>query len=211
MGSEISVSTKEETLTLLLRKGECSAASLACDLGISVQAVRRHLRGLQNNGLVIAKQISLGPGRPFNLWQLTSKGHNQFKDESSAFALDLLSSIQDNLPAHLMIELLTKQASDKAKIYRNKIGKGSLEKRLKELVKLRNQEGYLAESHLSEDGMSWFLQEYSCSIREIAEEFPIVCEQELDLIRKTFPECQVQRVQWRLEFGHACGFHICPL
>ncbi len=45
----------------------------------------------------------------------------------------------------------------------------------------------------------------------IAEEFPAVCDQELLLIRRTVPDCLVERVHWRLEGGHACGFRITPL
>jgi DeoR family suf operon transcriptional repressor len=45
----------------------------------------------------------------------------------------------------------------------------------------------------------------------IAEQFPCVCDQELQLIRHTFPDCQVERVHWRLEAGHSCGFRLTPL
>jgi DeoR family suf operon transcriptional repressor len=45
----------------------------------------------------------------------------------------------------------------------------------------------------------------------IAEAFPVICDQELQLIQQTFPDCQVERVQWRLEAGHACGFRLIPL
>jgi DeoR family suf operon transcriptional repressor len=44
----------------------------------------------------------------------------------------------------------------------------------------------------------------------IAEEFPMVCDQELQLIRHTFPDCQVERVHWRLEDDHFCGFRLTP-
>jgi DeoR family suf operon transcriptional repressor len=37
-----------------------------------------------------------------------------------------------------------------------------------------------------------------------------VCDQELQLIRSTFPDCQVERVHWRLEQGHSCGFRLSP-
>jgi DeoR family suf operon transcriptional repressor len=30
------------------------------------------------------------------------------------------------------------------------------------------------------------------------------------LIRNTVPDCEVERVHWRLEGGHACGFRITP-
>ena len=50
-----------------------------------------------------------------------------------------------------------------------------------------------------------------CSVQRIAEEFPVVCDQELLLLRSTVPDCRVERVHWRLEGGHACGFRITPI
>ena len=64
---------------------------------------------------------------------------------------------------------------------------------------------------LDEDGQSWNLQEAHCSVQRIAEEFPTICDQELLLIRRTVPDCRVERVHWRLEGGHTCGFRITPI
>ena len=80
MSFEVPATTRQATLTLLLKQGETSAASLAAALGISVQAMRRHLRSLEEDGLVSASIFSHGPGRPSNLWQLTSQGQNYFND-----------------------------------------------------------------------------------------------------------------------------------
>ena len=54
MGAQAQAPTRETTLTLLLRQGETSAATLAETLGISVQAMRRHLRSLEDDELVEA-------------------------------------------------------------------------------------------------------------------------------------------------------------
>jgi len=54
------------------------------------------------------------------------------------------------------------------------------------------------------------LSEFHCSVQRIAEEYPALCDQELQLIRHTFPDCRVERVHWRLEKGHSCGFRISP-
>jgi DeoR family suf operon transcriptional repressor len=45
----------------------------------------------------------------------------------------------------------------------------------------------------------------------IAQEFPLLCDQEIQLLRHTFADCQVERVHWRLQEGHPCGFRITPL
>ena len=69
----------------------------------------------------------------------------------------------------------------------------------------------MTELNIAKDGSGWYLSAIHCSIRNIAEKYPLVCDQELQLIRNTFPDCDVQRVQWRLEKGHSCGFHITPI
>ena len=61
MTTEAQAPTREATLTLLLRQGESSAANLAASLGISVQAMRRHLRSLEDDGLVEASPTPTGP------------------------------------------------------------------------------------------------------------------------------------------------------
>ena len=206
-------STREATLSLLLRQGSSSASNLAACMGISVQAMRRHLRSLENDGLVESHLISDGPGRPSNFWQLTSQGHNCFNnaDGSQKFALDLLASIEANLSKENVTRILNLQAIEKAIKYRKKIGNGSLNSRLEKLIELRQQEGYLSELSLSNDGFGWYLNAFHCSIKSIAEEYPVVCDQELLLLRNIFPDCDVQRVQWRLENGHSCGFKVNPM
>jgi len=200
--------TRTAALALLLRKGEATAAELADSLAVSVQVMRRHLRSLEDDGLVQACPAPEGPGRPSNRWHLTSKGQGQFPDGSEHFALSLLESMAGSLPPELVQNLLEHQALQKANDYRDRVGQGSLQERLERLVDLRRHEGYVAE--YSADGDGWVMSEFHCSVMRIAEQFPCVCDQELQLIRHTFPDCQVERVQWRFEQGHSCGFRLVP-
>ncbi|NDG74573.1 MAG: iron-sulfur cluster biosynthesis transcriptional regulator SufR [Synechococcaceae bacterium WB8_1B_136] len=202
--------TREAALTLLLRQGEVTAAQLADQLAVSVQVMRRHLRSLEEDGLVEASPAAEGPGRPSNRWRLTTAGRSHFPDGSEHFALGLLTSMAASLPADLVDQLLRQQAADKAADYRHRIGEGSLPQRLAQLVELRRGEGYVAEVHPDPDGQGWVMSEFHCSVMKIAEQFPCVCDQELQLIRHTFPDCQVERVHWLLEGGHACGFRLQP-
>ena len=210
MTTEVQATTREATLKLLLKQGEASAAKLAALMGISVQAMRRHLRSLESDGFVEATLIAEGPGRPSNSWQLTSNGFNCFNaiSGSEQFALELLASIESTLSEKNMVDVMHSQMDEKVIYYRENIASGALNIRLEKFVELRKQEGYLTELHLSKDGTSWYLNAFHCSIRNIAEEYPIVCDYELQLIRNVFSDCEVQRVQWRLEGGHSCGFQI---
>jgi DeoR family suf operon transcriptional repressor len=200
--------TRDAVLAWLLRKGEATAGELAEQLNVSVQVMRRHLRSLEEDGLVQASPAPEGPGRPSNRWQLTTKGQGQFPDGSEHFALGLLESLAGTLPPELVNNLLEQQALQKAGDYRQQVGEGSLRERLERLVDLRRHEGYVAEFYA--EGEGWVISEFHCSVMRIAEQFPCVCDQELQLIRHTFPDCQVDRVQWRLEQGHSCGFRLLP-
>ena len=210
MGAPSQAPTREATLTLLLRQGEIDAAGLASQLGISVQAMRRHLRTLEDEGLVESTTATAGPGRPSNLWRLTSRGHQHFPDGSETFAIGLLDSLAQSLPPEMLSALLQQQAQDKADQYRRHLGDAPLEERVRALVDLRSREGYVSDMAPAQDGRGWCISEFHCSVQRIAEEFPAICDQELQLIRMTFPDCQVERVHWRLESGHSCGFQISP-
>lgn len=210
MGAHTQAPTRETTLTLLLRRGDTSASELASLLGISVQAMRRHLRSLEEEGLVESSPMPAGPGRPSNRWRLTDQGHQHFPDGSEDFALGLLQSMTATLPPEAMTSLLAQQAQDKAEAYRRQIGTAPLEQRVAVLAELRRREGYVTDLQPDPDGNSWCLSEFHCSVQRIAAEYPVVCDQELELMRQTFPDCQVERVHWRLKGGHSCGFRITP-
>lgn len=217
-GPSSTAPTREAALTILLREGEATASDLARRLGVSVQVMRRHLRSLEEDGLVEACSSHDGPGRPSNRWHLTPQGHERFPDGSEHFALGLLQSISSSLPPETLRAVLQDQARAKATLYRQRIGDGPLRDRLERLVELRRQEGYVAELRADTEPppgeptqpQGWILSEFHCSVMRIAEEFPMVCDQELQLIRSTFPDCTVERVHWRLEEGHFCGFRLTP-
>lgn len=205
--------TRKAALALLLRLGEATATDLSVQLEVSVQAMRRHLRSLEDDQLVEASPTSNGPGRPTNRWRLTPAGHSRFPDGSDHFALGLLQSLADSMPPETIRGLMSQQALAKASDYRGRIGDGPLVQRLERLVEIRKAEGYLAELDRDLDdpaAETWLINEFHCSVMRIAEAFPMICDQELQLIGQTLPDCQVERVHWRLEEGHSCGFRLRP-
>lgn len=214
IASDPPLATRDAVLALLLRQGEATAADLAQTLGVSVQAMRRHLRSLEEETLVESSTAAAGPGRPTNHWRLTTQGQERFGDGSETFALGLLHSMAATLPADTVSSLMEQQAEAKARTYRSQIGSGSLEDRLERLTGLRRAEGYVADlgrdPSAEANREAWLIREHHCSVMRIAEEFPQVCDQELLLLRLTFPDCLVDRVHWRLQEGHSCGFRLEP-
>ncbi len=210
MPSTTQAPTREAVLTLLMRLGEATAAQLAEALSVSVQAMRRHLRSLEEEGVLEASPTPEGPGRPSNHWRLTRQGHDSFPDSGENFAIGLLQSMAASMPRDAIQTLLKQQAVAKASVDRRLIGEGSLTERVQRLVELRRREGYMTECRRDGDGLSWCMSEFHCSVSRIADQFPLICDQELQQMRHTFPDCTVERVHWRLEGGHSCGFRLTP-
>ena len=57
MSAPAQASTRDAVLNLLLQQGEMEAGELADQLGISVQAMRRHLRALETEGLIACSSV----------------------------------------------------------------------------------------------------------------------------------------------------------
>ena len=168
MKSPSQVSTRDAVLDLLMERGDLDAGQLSTTLGITVQAMRRHLRSLADDGLIEASISINGPGRPSNRWCLTDHGRERFPNASDRFAIGLLDSMRACLPEPTLRDLLKQQAEQKAAQYRRRLGDSPLAERLEQLAALRREEGYVTVCSKDGDGISWQLQEMHCSVQRIA-------------------------------------------
>jgi DeoR family transcriptional regulator, suf operon transcriptional repressor len=203
--------TKVDILRLLLKREQATAQELAEHLGISRQAMRRHLKDLEGEELIQHEAVTLGLGRPQHVYRLSRKGRTHFPAGYDQFAVSLLHTLAETLPAEDMQEVLQRQWQRKAEEYRQEMGQGPLVNRLNQLVQLRRAEGYMAEWHPAEGGQGnqFVVTEYNCAIASIAESFPRVCNHELELFASALPDCEVERTHWLIGGEHRCGYLIC--
>jgi DeoR family transcriptional regulator, suf operon transcriptional repressor len=205
------LSTKQDILQVLLKQGEVSASSIAQSLHVTPQAIRRHLKDLEEEGLIQHKSVQTGMGRPNHLYELSKKGRSQFPDRSDEFAVSLLGSLSEQVGPEQMDLILRMQWERKAIEYRDRLGEGSLKSRVEALVELRKSEGYMAESHVVDESQAspqYVLTEYHCAISHIAETFPNVCGHELEMFAIALSDCQVERTHWLVDGEHRCGYLI---
>jgi len=204
-------STKQDILQHLLKQGQATAQDLADTLQISPQAVRRHLKDLEEEGLILHQTAHAGMGRPNHLYTLSPAGRSQFPDRYDEFAVSLLDTLAETVGKEQMGTILRKQWERKALEYRDRLGSGSLKERVLRLVDLRREEGYMAE-YLVDDAHPdrFILTEYNCAISHIAETFPSVCGHELEMFGVALPDCTVERTHWQVNGEHRCGYLIQP-
>lgn len=206
-------STKQDILLRLLKQGRSTAQELAGSLNISPQAIRRHLKDLEAEGLIEHQVVQVRTGRPNYYYQLSPEGRKQLPDRYDDFALSLLDTLAETVGRDQVNVILQKQWQRKALEYRDRLGQGSLQERVANLVELRQAEGYMAEWHFVEpedqtEHSRFIITEYNCAISHVAESFPSVCGHELEMFALALQDCQVERTHWLVNGEHRCGYLI---
>ncbi len=207
-------STKEDILNHLLKRGQATAHELAEQFEISPQAVRRHLKDLEDEGLIQHQAVQLGMGRPQHTYELSPKGRERLPAHYDTFALSLLDTLAETVGKDQVRDILRMQWRRKAEEYCRRVGTGSLQERVAKLVELRQAEGYMAEWHPVETEESeasttqFIITEYNCAISQIAETFPSVCGNELEMFALALQNCKVERTHWLVNGEHRCGYLV---
>ncbi|MFN6035202.1 MAG: iron-sulfur cluster biosynthesis transcriptional regulator SufR, partial [Dolichospermum sp.] len=200
MATTQQTSTKQDILEYLLKHSQATAVELADCLDVSPQAIRRHLKDLETEKLVLYS-VSAQPsmGRPQHLYQLSQQGRsrlqknaNRLNDGYGEFAISLLDTLAETVGRDQVKSLLRTQWERKAQEYRERVGNGSLRERVASLIELRKQEGFMAEFHPVESdasgGERFIFVEHTCAISDVAESFPSVCGHELEMFAAILPD-----------------------
>lgn len=210
----IAPSTKQDILQQLLKRGQANTHELAEQLEVTPQAIRRHLKDLESEGLILFETVHSGMGRPQHVYQLSRAGRDRFPNHHDVFAIDLLDTLSETVGKDQMRSILRKQWERKALEYQQQLGQGSLSERIAKLVKIRASEGYMAEYYpIPKDvdprkARQFIFTEYNCAISHIAETFPSVCDHELEMFALALEDCQVKRTHWIVNGEHRCGYLI---
>jgi DeoR family transcriptional regulator, suf operon transcriptional repressor len=208
MNSTQPASTKDDILQYLLKHDRATAQTLAESLEISPQATRRHLKDLEGEGLIEYQSVQSGMGRPQHIYHLSRQGRARFPHNYDDFALSFLNTLAETVGEQQVGEILRKQWQRKAAEYRQRVGTGSFEERLTNLMEIRREEGYMAELVELEAQKSYILAEHHCAISEVAESYPSICGHELEMFLIVLPDCTVERTHWINKGEHRCGYLI---
>jgi predicted ArsR family transcriptional regulator len=148
-------------------------------------AVHKHLALLQNRGLVEGIETRRGVGRPRMVYQLTSQSKTVFPKSYSAIATHALDFIERNMGKEAVKKVLRERQSELFDNYYKRLKDLDFDKQVKELARIRDEEGYIAESKKgSKSGGRHVLLEYNCPIIHIAEKYWEACSTETELFEK---------------------------
>ncbi len=170
-------SPKRGILVHLKRSPNTSLGEVARELGISKVAALSHLERLEADGLLARAYRAGKVGRPEVLFSLTPRATALFPQGYTEMSICALEFIERRLGRPAVAELLGQRAADVADRHRNRVGTGRLPDRVRELVRIRTESGYMAEMGTRRKDSVEML-EHNCPILAIAERFPEACETE---------------------------------
>ena len=198
--------TADRLLMLLKTRGTLTTRGLAETLGISVPAVRQHLKSLEP--LVCCETVNQGVGRPAQAWRLSESGQKRFPDTHAELTVRLIGFIQEGLGQGALETVLERAYQRNLATYSARLASArTLGGKVRRLAALRSDEGYMAEAHRSNGG--WTLVEHHCPICAAARTCQGFCRNELELFRSVLGDgVRVERTQYLLDGGERCAYFI---
>ena len=198
--------TRRTMLNALKKRGELRAEELAEIGGITASGTRQHLQALEADGLVTHLEQREGRGRPKHVFKLTPAADALYPRTYSELTNELLEYVQDDDPE--LLERIFKRRM-KRRLERTQVRLRplkSLEDRLRELTKILDEDGYLADFEVN-DG-KFRITEHNCAIHAIALRYAQACSTELEFLRLALPGSKVERVAHMIAGSHVCAYEV---
>ena len=198
----------DRILMFLKMRGEATSLLISHELSITKEGARKHLLNLAEAGLIRSVTKSEGVGRPSTYYALTEKGLSQFPDSHADVTVQILRSVKNLLGENALELLINDREKNTYERYEKALANTeSLEQRLDVLVKVRTEEGYMAE--WTKEGNDYFLIENHCPICAAAAECQGFCRAELSNFRNLIgKDYQVERINHILSGGQRCVYKI---
>ncbi len=203
--------TRRAIVKLLKTDGPLDSAQLAERLGLTAMAVRQHLYALQREGLVSAEERPVPVGRPAKFWGLTRDADRLFTEAYAELSVALIDAMQDTFGVEGLNRVLVSRCARQQADYVRRIPPAApLAQKLKELARVRTEEGYMAEVKPDTDG-SFLLIENHCPICAAANACQGFCSTELDLFRAVLgPGVGVEREEHIVSGDRRCAYRVKP-
>jgi predicted ArsR family transcriptional regulator len=200
---------KKKLLYYLKVMQQAGLEELANVMKVSRMAVHKHLGILQQRGLVEAVETRGHVGRPRMMYQLTSQSKTVFPKSYSAIATHALDFIERNMGKEAVEKVLHERQSELFDQYYKRLKDLDFDKQIKELARIRDEDGYIAESKKESKSGSgkYVLLEYNCPIIHIAEKHWEACSTETELFEKLL-EADIETTHRAAKGDLICKFII---
>ena len=185
--------------------GRLTAADLAERLGVSLNAVRHHLRELESEQLVEYDRERRGVGAPAFAYRLTERGEALFPRRYEGTLLQLLEQVERRDGREAVVSMLESQFDTIAERLEPALAGASPQNRLELVTRAMANEGFMTEWRETPDTTD--VVSHNCALLAVAERFPELCEAERRFLTRAL-DASVDRVSHILNGCGACEYSV---
>jgi predicted ArsR family transcriptional regulator len=170
-----------QILLELKRHQPLSVQELARRHGVSATAVRRHLKELELEHLVVYQRQQRGQGAPTFLYRLTEDGEALFPKRYEEALTAALAFVERQGGREAVRRFFAEHFGEQAETLKSRLQHASVEERLAAVAEALSRQGFMAE--WTSDGRVVRIAEHNCAMQAVAARFPEVCHEELRFLQ----------------------------
>lgn len=194
------------TLLMELKRSDpLTAKQLAARLGLSLNAVRHHLKELEAETLVEYDRRHHGVGAPAFAYRLSAAGQALFPRRYETTLTELLDYVVQREGRASAVAVLEARYHVLARRLQGELAGATPSERMAAVAQLLSEEGYMAEGTIS--ARSGTLIEHNCAIQAVAERFPEICVAEAKFLAAVLG-AEVDRHEHILSGCSACEYRV---
>jgi len=195
-----------QVLLELKRSGRLTVKELGIQIGLSLNAVRHHLKELEAAGLVVYERVQSGAvGAPRFAYRLSAAGESLFPQGYKETLRQLLDHLVAREGREAAVAFLVSRYEELEARLAPELAGATPAERMRIVTRAREEEGYMAEGHAT--FCCGTLTEHHCAIREVAERFPEICAAEGRFLERALGG-QVERRLHLLGGDGACEYKV---
>jgi DeoR family suf operon transcriptional repressor len=153
-----------------------TSKELSARLGLSLNAIRHHIKELEVDGLLEHDREQRGVGAPVFAYRLSPAGERVFPRRYESALTDVLQTLVEREGREAVVGALEARYAALLRRLPADIAELPSERRLAAVTRLLNEDGFMPGWEGSAEGGT--LTEHNCAIRAVAERFPEICEAE---------------------------------
>jgi DeoR family suf operon transcriptional repressor len=194
-----------EILLQVKKAQPVTAKELGDTFGVSANAVRRHLKELEAEGLIAYGREQRGTGAPTFAYRLSPDGEGLFPKQYEQALTRLIGHVVDTGGRDAAIAVVEEQYADLRRRLRGTEDDSTPFDRLKTVAGVMEEAGFMAES--SQEGGEVRLSVHNCVLHAVASCLPEVCDTELRFLKEVLG-ARVERKTHIMGGCNACEYAI---
>ena len=196
---------RAEILLALKKAQPLTAKDLATRFDLTPNALRRHLKELEESGLVRHRREVRGVGGPRYAYVLTEHGEELFPRAYAPVLIDAIEAVREERGMAGVVNVFEHHWAGVTRGAEAALAPLPEGERAQLLAELLSSRGYMAE--WAGCGAGGTLTEHNCAIRAVAERFPEVCAAEARFLEKVLGGA-VKRQLHILAGSNACEYNV---